>query len=255
MEREKVRRDYTHRAVALAVQGRWEEAVATNRAILELFPEDVDAYNRLGKALMKLGKYSEAKEAYNCALQLDPRNSIAQKNLSRLSHLSEISSLPPDNHHQVDLNLFIEETAKSGIVSLVHLAPLEFIARMTTGDEVYLKVEGERLLVHNAQGEYLGEVEPRYGLRLARLIKGGNEYAAAITSLGGREVKLIIREIYQHPSQAGILSFPLKGRKGFVPYVEEELAEEDGTEEDRELAATNIKEDNEDFEEEVNNGD
>ena len=250
MKQEKKRKDYSHKAVTLAVRGRWEEAIATNRAILKHFPDDVDAYNRLGKALMKLGKYAEAKEAYRHALQLDPRNRIAKKNLSRLSYISEISSLPPDNHHKVDLNLFIEETAKSGIVNLLHLAPPEVIVRMTTGDKVYLQVEGQKLLVYNAQGEYLGEVEPRYGLRLARLIKGGNRYVATISSLGENRVKLIIHEIYQHPSQAGILPFPLKGRKGFVSYIEEEpIGEEieEPVEEESEFAAMDMKETNEDF--------
>ena len=53
---------YAKEAIALAMQGRWEEAVAANRAILELFPEDVDAYNRLGSALMELGEYAFKKE-------------------------------------------------------------------------------------------------------------------------------------------------------------------------------------------------
>jgi tetratricopeptide (TPR) repeat protein len=225
---------YAKEAIALAMQGRWQEAVAANRAILKLSSENVEAYNRLGRALMEIGEYAAAREAYGHALELDPYNNIAKKNLDRLSYLGELA--PKGDHHKVVVDIFIEETGKARVVSLVHLAPKDVVARMAPGEEVSLQVEGQRLLVRNGHGEYLGEVEAKYGLRLAKLIKGGNRYIAAINSLGESEVKVIIREIYQHPSQAGRLSFPLKDREGFRPYVresllrrraeEEELAEE-----------------------------
>lgn len=213
---------YAKEAIALAMQGRWREAVATNKAILELSPRDVEAYNRLGKALMELGEYEHAKEAYQHALELDPYNSIAKKNLDRLSSLIESPPTPRD-HHKVALDIFVEETGKAGIVNLIHLAPKGIIAQMFPGEEVSLQVEGRRLLVRNGHGEYLGEVHPKYGMRLAKLIQGGNKYIAAISSLGGDEVKVIIRELYQHPSQMGRLSFPLKGKGVFRPYISESL--------------------------------
>ena len=65
-------------AVDLAMESRWEDAAKKNRAILDSFPTDVDAYNRLGRALMEMGAYAEAKEAYNKAVELDPHNGIAR---------------------------------------------------------------------------------------------------------------------------------------------------------------------------------
>ena len=123
---------YAKEAIALAIQGRWQEAVSTNKAILELFPEDVDAYNRLGRALMELGKYAEAKEAYSQALELDPYNSIAIKNLDRLSHLAKLSPAPQGDH-KVSLDIFIAEAGKTGVVNLIHLAPKEVVARDSSG--------------------------------------------------------------------------------------------------------------------------
>jgi hypothetical protein len=136
-----------------------------------------------------------------------------------LSHLGKSAAPPKGDHHKISLDLFIEETGKSGLVNLLHLAPPEVIAGMTTGDEVYLQAKGQKLLVQNEQGEYLGEVEPRYGMRLAKLIEGGNKYIAAINSLGDNEVRVSIREIYQHPSQEGRLSFPLGGKRAFHIYA------------------------------------
>ena len=44
-------------AIALAMQGRWQEAVDINKEIIEDFPDDVDTCNRLGRAYMELGAY------------------------------------------------------------------------------------------------------------------------------------------------------------------------------------------------------
>ena len=76
-------------AIDLAMQGRWREAVAANQNLIESFPSDVSACNRLGRAYMELGEYTLAKEAYARALELDSYNTIAKKNLHRLSRLWE----------------------------------------------------------------------------------------------------------------------------------------------------------------------
>lgn len=217
--------EYAKKAIDLAMQGRWEEAIATNRAILELCPEDVEAHNRLGKALMETGEYAAAREAYGQALELDPYNRIAKRNLKRLS---EMGALPPkDDHHKVVADIFVEETSKARVVSLVNLGPREAVAQQAPGEEVSLHAEGRSLTAKNQHGEYLGEVEPKYGLRLAKLIKGGNRYIAVISSLGEKlgenEVKILVREVYQHPNQAGRFSFPLKEKERFRPYVRESL--------------------------------
>ena len=65
-------------AIALAMESRWREAIAINKSIIAGFPNDVDAYNRLGRAYMELGEYSQAREAYGQALELDPYSAIAQ---------------------------------------------------------------------------------------------------------------------------------------------------------------------------------
>lgn len=222
------------KAIALAMQGQWQEAITSNKAILELSPDDVDTYNRLGRAFMELGKYDEAKEAYSHTLELDQYNSIAKKNLDRLSQLAKLP-LAPKGDHSVSLNIFIEEAGKAGVVILINIATKEVIASVAPGERVNLQVEEQRLIVRNGNGEYLGEVEPKYGMRLIKLIRGGNKYIAAISSLRKNKVRVIIREVYQHPSQTGRLSFPRKDKGDFRPYsresllrhrLEEELAEE-----------------------------
>jgi tetratricopeptide (TPR) repeat protein len=212
---------YVKEAVALAMQARWEEAAAANRAILELFPDDVETCNRLGKALMEMGDYAAAREAYERALELNPYNKIAKKNLKRISQLGELA--PKGDHHKVVADVFVVETSKARVVELVNLAPRGAVLRMTPGEEVSLQAEGQRLTAKDKHNEHLGEVDPKYGMRLAKLMDGGNQYIAVISSLGEDEVKLLIRETYQDPSQAGRLSFPPRKKERFRPYVRESL--------------------------------
>ena len=226
----RLRRLRAREAIALAMQSRWEEAVEANRAIIEAFPTDGDAYNRLGRALMELGRYQEAREAYEKGLELDPRNKIARKNLARLALLKEAKAT--NERHKVALHLFLQETGKAATVNLVHLALPKVLAHMVAGDQVFLQPEGQRLWVADRGGTPLGEVEPRYAVRLLELIRGGNQYSAAIASLEEGGVQVIIKETYQHPGQVGRLSFPVKEAEPFRPYIRDTFSRHESEEEE-----------------------
>ncbi|MDP7240109.1 MAG: tetratricopeptide repeat protein [Dehalococcoidia bacterium] len=203
-----MKRQLTQEAIELAMQGLWTEAVQINQEILESYPGDSDAHNRLGRALLELGRYQEARDAYRQSLELDPYNSIAKKNLSRLELLGDQDATPQIEAQRVIPQLFISETGRTGIVALVHPAPLNVLGRKAAGDEVFLKVDSQRLMVEDSQGTYLGEVEARHSPRLIRLMEGGNQYAAAIARISGNQVRLVVRETFQHPDLAGRPSFP-----------------------------------------------
>jgi len=72
------------KAIALASEGRWNEAIEANKNIIKMFPSDLDTLKRLGKAQMELQRYVSAKEAYSRALEIDPYDPIAQKRLKEL---------------------------------------------------------------------------------------------------------------------------------------------------------------------------
>lgn len=216
-------RQQSKQAIALAMEGRWREAVEANKAIIEGFPEDVDSYNRLGRAYMELGEYTLATEAYSYARKLDPHNNIAEKNIRRIAHLIETGAKPEENSSPVEPNVFIEETGKAGVVKLYHLASKKELARVDAGDRVNLKILDSNLVVENNHNEYLGLIEPRHSQRLIRLMKGGNQYSATVISVSEDNLAIIIRETYQHPSQIGQLSFPSKGIGSIRPYVSDKI--------------------------------
>ena len=229
-ESTRLKRQRADQAIQLALQSRWEEAAAINRSIISVFPSDVDAYNRLGKALMEMGESEEARRAYEKTLALEPGNSIARKNLERLDARKSIAAVRVESPKSIDPALFIAQTGSTGIANLKAIVP-ETLAGLTAGDTLNLRIEGHTVAVETV-GDQLGEIEPKLGLRLARLIEGGNRYVAAVASLSNGGVRIIIREIYQHPSQHGKPSFPVSGGDTFRSYVKERLVRHDLDEEE-----------------------
>ena len=69
----------------------------------------------------------------------------------------------------------------------------------------------------------MGRVDPKYAQRLARLMLGGNQYSASVVKSTKDMMTVIIRETYQHPSQAGKLSFPPKGMEEVRPYASDRV--------------------------------
>jgi len=221
-DREKIKKDKAKKAIALAMISRWEEAVAMNRSIVQEFPKDLEALNRLGKVQSELGRNREAKEAFQSALQISPNNSIAKKNLKRLKKLSDDET--PRARRQPSRatkssHTFIEESGKAGMTSLLNLPGPEVLLKLALGDPVQLQVVGKGLRITDSGGEDIGRVEPRVAGRLSRLIRGGNKYEATVTSAEDHQLVIIIREVYSHSSQVGEVSFPNRGGIGPQVYL------------------------------------
>ena len=206
-DRLRLKRLRTEKAIQLAMQSRWEEAATLNREMLELFPNDVDTYNRLGKSLLELGRYGEAREAYGQAFKLDPTSTIAQKNIQRLEKLiEEEAPAPPPT--AIDPRIFIEESGRTAVTTLVDLGRPEDLAKLTAGDQLKLEVVGSAVKVLDLGDNVIGQIEPKLGQRVIRLLEMGNRYSAAVTSTDEQSVKVILREAHRDPSMGTRPSFP-----------------------------------------------
>ena len=221
----RLKRNLSHEAISLALKGEWERATEVNRAILELFEDEVDAMNRLGKALMELGQYDDAKNVLNRVVLIAPYNNIAKKNIARLTHLGET----PRAAKQVRKGgaappLFIEESGKSGMTVLQNMASRQVIARVAPSDPANLVVEHNNINVYDGGDEYLGQIEPKLARRLIRLMYGGNKYDAAIVGINEHAVSIIVRETHRDPSLRSVCSFPTRLKEEYRVYLGENLA-------------------------------
>ena len=194
--------------VAAALEADWPRAVEINQGILEGAPDDVEARNRLGRAFMELGKVDDARAAYEEALRIEPNNLIANRALGRLRALEEVGKKVVQTKTRTQARLFIEDMGKTGIVRLINTAPPSVLARYSPGAEVALEQQGELVAVHASDRALLGFLEPKVGRRLLEFLRAGNEYVAALVSLEEQNVRIAIRETFQHPSMAGKVPFP-----------------------------------------------
>jgi tetratricopeptide (TPR) repeat protein len=254
-ERRVRRRHLAQQAIALAVQSRWNEAVDLNQQIVELVSDDAEAFNRLGKAYTELGRVADARDAYEGALRADPANLIAQRNLDRLSRITdaEAEQLARRAGQKLDPRFFMEETGKTGVTMLEQPAPGTVLATLTAGDQVKLEQQDGRLQVTTMDGAYVGTVEERLGGRLTRLMQTGNEYQAGVVGVDHDQVRVIIRETLQSPQNAGRISFPPRGTQEALPrpYLREGLVRRSGDEEDEDELDIDIDADLDDEEEDA----
>ena len=231
------RRHLSELAILQSTQGEWEEAVTTNRQLLEL-GGDTDTYNRLGKALAELGRHAEALEAYEHALERDASNRIAERNVARLRVIAtgEAVAVGDGKQEKATAAHFIEEMGKTGHARLINSPLAKQLAALSPGDAVEIKLEGGLLAARVGELE-IGQVEPRIATRLGKLIKGGNRYEAAITTVDRAEVRIIIHEVFAHPANIGKVSFPGSSgaRAGDVrPYIKGTALRYDDDEESEE---------------------
>jgi tetratricopeptide (TPR) repeat protein len=211
--------------VQAALAGRWEDAAELNQTILERFGADEESNNRLGKAMTELGRFDEAKAAYEATLGLNPLNTIAQKNRAKLDVLAQSKDVKV-GPTRVDLTLFVEEQGKTTSTQLESADDTNLHNKIGSGDIAELRITGDAILAETVRGVKLGMVEARLARRLIKFIQGGNRYLAAVTAVEPGTVKLMIRETYQDPKFLGKPSFPQRRKReaeAFRPYAKESL--------------------------------
>lgn len=224
-ERTRVRKQMSDQAVKLAVNSRWSEAASANRDYIRVFGDEPEALNRLGKALSELGQITEARKQYGRAIELDPTNTIARRNLDRLAAMTDTSAADA-NPSQLDTRLFVEETGASTVAKLQATDP-ERSALLDAGDLVELQVQGKAVNVLTVSGDYVGMLEPRIGLRLSKMMVAGNQYTAAVVTASG-EVKVMLRETFKHPSMIDKVSFPQARATEVRAYTRKNLLRREG---------------------------
>ena len=136
-------------------------------------------------------------------------------------------TVPAKPGSKASVAIFVEETGKTGFAYLVDLASPRDLAQVNPGDAVELSADGPRLRA-TSNGMPIGFVEPRVAARLLKLIADGNKYAAGVTSLGDKDVRIIIRETYQDPANYGKVSFPTAAKVSDLrPYTKGTLVREE----------------------------
>ncbi|HET9946948.1 MAG TPA: tetratricopeptide repeat protein [Patescibacteria group bacterium] len=183
-------------AIQIALTGNWEEAITLNQDILKEEPQDIDTLNRLAFAYTAMGKLKEARETYQKVLDIDNANPIAQKNLKKLGGASASSIRVPS---KISTNMFLEESGKTKIVTLVNTAPAQVIRTLQVGQTVFLCVKRLKVFVQDETKSFIGMLPDDLGLRLIKFIEGGNTYEAYVKAASGHDVVIFLKEAIRTP--------------------------------------------------------
>jgi tetratricopeptide (TPR) repeat protein len=223
-ERIKPRSMYVEEAIQAALESRWHDALAINRALVERHGDDDETCNRLGKALTELAQPEPALDAYRRALELNPMNTIAQKNVRKLEVLLESRERLAAGKGAIDVDLFAEEPGKS-VLTVLTPPKSRLVVSVAPGDVVELHVQEGGLQAQTARGVVLGEVDSKISRRLVPLIATGNRYSAAVARVEDERIEVIVREVFQSAENARRSSFPVsrQRRDEFRPYAKESL--------------------------------
>ncbi len=197
-----------------AIGGDWAAAADVNRQLLEANGRDIEAMNRLGKALMETGNLDEAIDVYRQALALDSSNVIAQRNAGRLEQLisAKASDTPAAtaahrSGNAVLANVFVQEVGKTFMTDLIRPTDDAILTQLAPADEVELQVEEKNVAVYDQHGNRLGQLEPKIAQRMIRLIESGNRFKGYVVALTGMTARIILREISHDPDSPYPVAF------------------------------------------------
>lgn len=202
-------------AIEAALSCQWEKAIEINLQITAEEPENVDCLNRLARAYFELGQYSQSKKNYQQALNLDPYNVIAQKNLKKIGMFQKGNGLPNGNKQPIANifpSMFIEEPGYTKVVSLIKVAEPQKLVTFVAGQEVNLVVKNRGISVTDINKNYLGALPDDTAHHLIKLIKGGNKYQVFIKSIKLNGLTILIREIFRSKRFKNQASFLNEGK-------------------------------------------
>lgn len=190
------------KAIEHAKNGDWQTASEINQQILEQFPNDTSALNRLGFCFLQLNKKQNAQETYQKVLDIEKMNPIAKKYLGLIKQNVKIS-----RQQSSVFDDFVEEPRRTKIVGLDRLADHKVLSKLSVASVCTLKTKGRYVSVLNDEGEYIGSLPEDISFHLATLLKTGNEYACLIRSVSKQECVVFIKEKKVAPENKHIPSF------------------------------------------------
>jgi len=220
--------ELTQKAIKLALEGKWQEAVDLNLIIYKIKPNDIYSLLRLAKAFTNLNNISNAKKYYRKVLNIDQYNPIAKRNLNRLKNIKNGDlnrSLPAQTA------VFLEEPGKTKSLYLVRLADENKLASLEVGEPLQLILNPKSVSVSKANN-HLGKLPDDLAFRLIHLVNKGNKYQAFVRSVEKNKLKIFLKEVYKSKRNQQIQSFPSKeNKKGYYSFMPSEFLNETPIEE------------------------
>lgn len=194
----------TQLAITAALNSEWVEAAKINQKILTLEENNIEALNRLAKALMCAGQIDKAQKTYKKVLELDAYNVIAKKNVEKITKLGTNHTSTKTNGHPRDLaqsthinlpTVFLTEPGKTKTINLLNLASPAVLASLNCGDALLIITKKHSVTISTVEGIYLGALPDDLSFKILSFIEGGNKYEAFVKFATPKSLTIFIREV------------------------------------------------------------
>lgn len=193
--------DLANRAIKAALSQDWATAVQLNQEYLTEDPRSIEAGNRLGRAYQESNQIDLARQAFQNVLQIDPYNTIAQKNLDKLSSSNKKTVRP-----QLTSQTFLEEPGKTRTAFLEQVNN-KLLKQLATGQELELRNHKGLLSVFDHKDTLVGHLDENLSNHLIKLIALGNTYSVHFMQPQDDQVQVFLRETYQSIAASKYVSF------------------------------------------------
>lgn len=209
-------------ATDAALSANWQEAAKINQKILRTKNDNVEALNKLARALTFLGEPQKAQKIYKKVLALDAYNIIARKNLEKITESNGTNGHQNNATLTPTLNLpslFVFEPGKTKIINLLNVAQPSTLVVLVPGEEVVINAKNHAVTITKSDGTYLGALPDDLAHRLISFIAGGNKYQAYVKNASAKTLVIFIREVYRSEKFTNQPSFQANFR-----YLREEFS-------------------------------
>lgn len=176
-------------AIKSALNCDWISAREINLQILANNPNDIDALNRLSKALYELGETKKAIEISNQVLLIDPLDKIANRAIEKYQKGKNKSS-------KTETILFIEEPGRTKIVNLINL-DCEICPHLSSGEKILINHGNHKVSASREDGKYIGKFKDDISKKIINLINAGNRYDFYVHAASANKVTIFIKQTHQ----------------------------------------------------------
>ncbi len=220
-------------AIDAALNCQWEQALELNMQICQAEPQNTECLNRIAKAYFEMGDFDKAKKYYTEVIELDPYNTIAQKNLKRVTTIKKSGDGMLNTGTMIHPSLFIEEPGTTKSITLVKVAEPQKLLTLSSGQMINLMPKKNGIVAADQRNQYLGALPDDIAHHLLKLMEGGNNYQALIKNVKSNSITILVRETFRSKkfrNQASFLdeSRPFSYSSDNLTLATDNISESDG---------------------------
>lgn len=215
-------------AINAAITSDWVKAIKLNEKIITHDKKNIDAYLRLGFALLQKGDIKKSKNIYRKVQKLQPGNVSITDNLERLKILEskKSSRLSPIN---LNPYAFIEIPGKTKTIALVKIGQKIVLASLSIGQETILAPKKRRIEIRTKNKEYVGCLPDDISKRMTIFMKAGSQFSCFIKEASLKSVIVFLKEEKRGKRVTRYASFPINNQSNLanINLTDEESRDEE----------------------------